>query len=740
MTNLSQKQQTIEVNPSNQRIRILIVDDQKMIREGLKALIQTESDLEVVGIADNGEDGIKQVELHQPDIVLMDMEMPGMDGVSATKVICEKFPDIKVLVLSTFDTQEYVALSLSSGAMGYLLKGTPAKELTNAIRSVHLGYAQIGPGIYQNLPLIPQGETNRITISPASSNSKQAGAQAISPRLNGQLATVKKTDDSALSIAPKSASPRKFEQTVLLRPSPKWSRLIVWGVAGVTLFAIIWAAVAKVEQVVPAQGQLKPEGSVKEVQIPTTGVVEEVLVEEGERVEKGETLLVLDSTTSEAQVTSLKNIRRSVTQENNFYRDLMGDKIDPNEVDETIAKVEIPREITSLARNRAQIQGENQLLQAQLGAEGNNLTPEQQIRLRNAQAEVRSRTAAARLEVEQLEKQLNQNQVQLADAREQLATARRVLNEIELRNRDSIAQAEESLRIEEKTLGSLEPLVTEGAIASLQLDRQQQEVNDRRAEIIEQKSRGQIEYNNQNQEVVSTQAEINRLNEEAQRLRLDIAQAREELINTTAFSDKDILDTIAANEQRIADIDTQLNRSIVENDKRIQEINSEISAAEQTLRYQQIPAPVTGLIFDLEAYPGYVPPAGQAAQPVLKIVPEDSLIAEVFIRPEDIGFVREGMATDVRISAFPFGEFGDVKGEVSFIGKDALEPEPPYDFFRYPAKIDLNQQFIDIRGENKQLQSGMGVQANIRVRENRTVLMLLFDKFFVGLDKFKEVR
>ena len=264
MTNLSQKQQTIEVNPSNQRIRILIVDDQKMIREGLKALIQTESDLEVVGIADNGEDGIKQVELHQPDIVLMDMEMPGMDGVSATKVICEKFPDIKVLVLSTFDTQEYVALSLSSGAMGYLLKGTPAKELTNAIRSVHLGYAQIGPGIYQNLPLIPQGETNRITISPASSNSKQAGAQAISPRLNGQLATVKKIDDSALSIAPKSASPsRKFEQTVLLRPSPKWSRLIVWGVAGVTLFAIIWAAVAKVEQVVPAQGQLKPEGSVK---------------------------------------------------------------------------------------------------------------------------------------------------------------------------------------------------------------------------------------------------------------------------------------------------------------------------------------------------------------------------------------------------------------------------------------------------------------------------------------------
>ena len=741
MTNLSQKQENTPTHSLNQTIRILIVDDQKMIREGLKALIQTESDLEVVGIADNGEDGIKQVELYQPDIVLMDMEMPGMDGVSATKVICEKFPNIKVLVLSTFDTQEYVSLSLSSGAMGYLLKGTPAKELTNAIRSVHLGYAQIGPGIYQNLPLISQGETNKRISGSTTSNSGQAGAQQLSPRLNGQLATVKKTDDSALSIAPKSNLPsRKFEQTVLLRPSPKWSRLTIWGVAGVTLFTLIWAAVAKVEQVVPATGQLKPEGSVKEVQIPTTGVVEEVLVEEGERVEKGDTLLVLDSTTSEAQVTSLKNIRQSVTQENNFYRDLMGDKIAPEEVDETIAKVEIPREVTSLARNRAQLQGENELLQAQLGTESNNLTPEQQIRLRNAQAETRSRTAAARLEVEQLEKQLNQNQVQLADAREQLSTARQVLNEIELRNRDAIAQAEESLRIEEKALGSLEPLVAEGAIASLQLDRQQQEVNDRRAEIIEQRSRGKIEYNNQNQEAITAQSEINRLQEEAERLRLDIAQAQEELINTTAFSDKDILDTIAANEQRLADIDTQLNRSIIENDKRVQEINSEISSAEQTLRYQEIPAPVSGLIFDLEAYPGYVPPAGQAAQPILKIVPEDSLIAEVYIRPEDIGFVREDMATDVRITAFPFGEFGDVKGRVSFIGKDALEPEPPYDFFRYPAKVELDQQFINVRGEDKILQSGMGVQANIRVRENRTVLMLLFDKFFVGLDKFKQVR
>ena len=743
MTNSLGSTKTPSLNSTKPKIRILIVDDQKMIREGLKALLQTESDLQVVGTADNGEDSIKQVETFKPDIVLMDMEMPGMDGVSATRVICEKFPDVRVLVLSTFDTEEYVARSLSSGAMGYLLKGTPAPELTNAIRSVYLGYAQIGPGIYQNLPLVPKGDTDTGYKSSLSATSNiNAGASQLSPRLSQGLSVVNESESSsAMTIASRSGgSTRKFEQTVMLRPSPKWSRFTVWGVGLVTLFAISWAAVAKIEQVVPAQGQLKPEGKVKEVQIPTSGVVEEVRVEEGQRVEKGDILLVLDSTTSAAQLESLKNIRRSLLQQNKFYRSLMGEEIGLETVDASIASLEIPREITFLARNRAQLQAENDLLRAQLGGSSENLSLEQQVRLRTAQSESRSRTAAARLEVEQLERQLNQNQVQLEDAREQLVTGRRVLAEIEQRNREASIQAEESLRIEEETLKSLEPLAASGAIAPLQIERQKQQVSDRRGTIISQKASGKIEYDNQKQQVVSTQAEINRLQEEAQRLRLDIAQAREQLINTTAFSDRDVLDSIADNKQRIADIDTELNRRIVDNTNRAQELQSQIISVEETLRYQNVEAPVSGLIFDLEAYRGYVPPAGQAAQPVLKIIPEDKLIAEVFIRPEDIGFVsqEEQTATDVRITAFPFGEFGDVKGRVTFIGKDALQPEPPYDFFRYPAKVELDQQFINIRGEDLPLKSGMAVQANIRIKENRTVLMLLFDKFFVGLDKFKE--
>ncbi|ELS03703.1 response regulator containing a CheY-like receiver domain and an HTH DNA-binding domain [Xenococcus sp. PCC 7305] len=735
-------------NPSS-TIKVFIVDDQKMIREGLKALIKTEPDLEVIGTASNGEDSIKQVETLQPDIILMDMEMPGMDGVTATRMICDKFPQIKILVLSTFDTQEYVARSLSSGAMGYLLKGTPAKELTNAIRSVHLGYAQIGPGIYQNLPLIPKGSAAAAaqkipaTAHPEPPTQSQDSSSALSPRFKGQLATTSDSE-AALAIERKKSSiaNRKFEQTVLLRPSPKWSRATIWAVAGVTIFVVSWSAIAKIEQVVPAIGQLKPEGSVKEVQVPTNGVVQEVLVDEGQRVQKGDILLVLDSTTTKAQLDSLKNIKKSLEQENRFYRAIMTGKIAPNQIDRTVAQLEIPREVAYLARNRSQLAAEIDLYRAQLGADTGNLSVEQQARLRNARAEKNSRTATARLEVEQLQKQLEQNQIQLADAREQLITSRQVLAEIKERNEEAAQKAKESLAIEEKTLSSIKPLVEEGAIAELQLDRQQREVNDIQATMIEQGARGTIEYNNQRQEVTTTQAEIQRLLEEEKRLRLDIAQAREQLINTTSSSDKDILDQIANNQQRIADIDTQLNRSIVDNSKRLNENNAQMSNYEQNLKYQTIPAPVSGVILDLQAYPGYVPQAGQGSQAILKIVPDDKLVAEIFIKPEDIGFVKMDMTTDVRISAFPFGEFGDVKGKVTYIGGSSIDPDPqpPFNFVRFPAEVELEQQHIEIKGEDKKLQSGMSVQANIRIKEDRTVLSLFASKFITGLDKFKESR
>jgi DNA-binding NarL/FixJ family response regulator len=132
-------------------IRLLLVDDQSLICQGLKAMLSLEADLEVVGTADNGELAIEQVAALTPDVVLMDLRMPVMDGREATRLISQQYPDVKVLVLSTFGDDRYIADSIRAGAKGYLLKDMPSEELAQAIRAVYRGYTQMGPGLLEKL-------------------------------------------------------------------------------------------------------------------------------------------------------------------------------------------------------------------------------------------------------------------------------------------------------------------------------------------------------------------------------------------------------------------------------------------------------------------------------------------------------------------------------------------------------------------------------------------------------------
>ncbi|HAA30937.1 MAG TPA: DNA-binding response regulator, partial [Cyanobacteria bacterium UBA8553] len=130
-------------------IRLLLVDDQIIIRQGLQSLLESKPDLQVVGDAENGQKAIEKVEALKPDVVLMDVRMPVMDGVAATRLISQRFPGTKVLVLTTFDDDEYVSKAMRFGAMGYLLKDTPSEELAQAIRAVYKGYTQLGPGLFE---------------------------------------------------------------------------------------------------------------------------------------------------------------------------------------------------------------------------------------------------------------------------------------------------------------------------------------------------------------------------------------------------------------------------------------------------------------------------------------------------------------------------------------------------------------------------------------------------------------
>ena len=129
------------------RIRVLLVADQRLMREGLATLLELEPDLNVVGEAANGEEALVQVEALRPHVVLMDVRMPGMDGVEATRRLHIRWPEIKVIILTTFDEDEYVFEGLRAGALGYLLKAISSEELAAAIRTVYSGAALIDPQV-----------------------------------------------------------------------------------------------------------------------------------------------------------------------------------------------------------------------------------------------------------------------------------------------------------------------------------------------------------------------------------------------------------------------------------------------------------------------------------------------------------------------------------------------------------------------------------------------------------------
>ena len=128
-------------------IKVLIADDQELMRQSLQIILGMEKDIEVVGTVANGLEVIRAVRKEKPDVILMDIRMPEMDGVVCTQIIKENYPDIRVIVLTTFDDDEYVFNALKYGASGYLLKGISAKELAEAIRKVYHGTAMINEDI-----------------------------------------------------------------------------------------------------------------------------------------------------------------------------------------------------------------------------------------------------------------------------------------------------------------------------------------------------------------------------------------------------------------------------------------------------------------------------------------------------------------------------------------------------------------------------------------------------------------
>jgi HlyD family secretion protein len=532
-------------------------------------------------------------------------------------------------------------------------------------------------------------------------------------------------------------------QSVVLKQSTTWSRGIIWGIVGVTVVSMLWAYVAKLEQVVSASGKLIPQGQVKEVDIPLNGVVKEVYVKDGDSVAKGQLLATLDQTASKAQLSSLLQVRQLLKQENTFYQTVMNKNLSPQAIEKLIPDLKLPREVVDLLLNRVSLQKESNLLQLGLGSLINNsyynLSKQERARLNAIRLEALSRTSAADLEVKQQNEQLKEVIERVNNDRQLIAQDKLMLKEIIQRNRTAIDQSKKGLQIDRLLLSKMEPLLVEGAVGEYQVEKQKQQISDRNKDLIQLIGNGQLEYDKQNEQLQSHSSELKQLLKERSRLIFVTLQAKQKLVNTTATTQKDNRDKIEEINQKIAEIDSNLNKTIIENNKKIAETDSQISQANVNLSQQQLRAPEKGVVFDLKASPGYVSSA-VGDKPVMKIVPSENLIAEVDITNQDIGFVRNGQKVDVRIDTFPYSEFGDIKGEVLSIGSDVLPPDETHKFYRFPTRIKLNVQSIKINDQTINLQSGMAVTVNIKVNEDRTVMSLITGIMRPKIESLKRVR
>lgn len=252
-----------------QPIRILLVDDRSFVRRFISESIKSDRSLSIVGTAGNGKEAIEQVKLLNPDVVLIDIEMPEMDGIEATKIITHT-SSCKVLVLSSHETGDYLQQALRVGAKGYLTKDSPAPELIEAIHAVRKGYTQLSPGLLEKV-LTPEVE---VVSEPEIEES-----------------TVVTESDWAEST-------RETIDTL-----PRVSLRAIFYIVLILLAGVIpWAVLAKVDEIGTARGKLEPKGRVVELDSPVDGKAVKIAVAEGETVKAQQPIIELDSELIDSQL------------------------------------------------------------------------------------------------------------------------------------------------------------------------------------------------------------------------------------------------------------------------------------------------------------------------------------------------------------------------------------------------------------------------------------------------------
>lgn len=484
--------------------------------------------------------------------------------------------------------------------------------------------------------------------------------------------------------------------TMVLRQTHFWSRSIMWIIIGTFILTVVWACFAPIDEVVHAQGKLEPRGSVRDVQSPVGGVVEDSMVREGDSVKAGQTLVRLDSSVAAAEVKSLEERLASMQMERAFYDSLFSETVASES-----APASVPREIADLSKNRTGLQAQNKLLR----------------RLRDETGKLHAAILASDLSTAKTDsgdpvaEQLSQMKALVEGDFARELTLEADLDNLKFFANELTSLSEQYLRSRAQ-LEELRKIEQNKKLAFEAFTKLNQDGNLSRVDYLSRQS-----------ELLNSIAQVKNLEAQTQNI-------------PTVFK-TETNNRIQENGKRIAEIDANLTKVRLENLQRISQAESQLAAARETLTRHEIKSLSDGIVFEMVATkPGTVV---AAKDPVLRIVPSGELIAKVEISNRDIGFIAAGLPCEVEVDTFPKREFGYIVGKVYYLGSDVLPPNEVKKFYSFPAKVSLAKQSLVVRNKEIPLQSGMSVGVNIKVRK-RHVINIFLDSLLGPIDKMKEVR
>ncbi len=703
-------------------IEILIVDDQLMVRANLQAILTQQPDFRVIGTASDGFNALEQVQIFLPDIVLLDIEMPGLNGLEIAKLIHHDFPDTKVIIISSYDNAEYVQKSLQSGVKGYVTKHNINSTIVEIIRSVQLGNTRFGSGLLEKAlvssnTLTFQEPTVSELIIPV--EARPSEDLAITPSrdlaMSNSEASFALVQTNLTQLTDWSTAAKEVIDGV---PLP-WTRGLFYFLLAFVGVFIPWASFFQMDEIGTAKGRLEVIGDTikREADVEGSVTVTKVLVKQGDAVKKGQVLMELDT----------KNIRDQVQQ----------NQIKLEGQQQRLNQLLLMNNQLSIAISTQQQQNQAQLLekQAQIAQAEQNLTNlrnsyntqdgEKKAQLNQAEQTVQDRRGGLNLQKQEKITQINQAQRTIMDS---TAAYEIAVNRL----RDAQAEAR---RFNQLYKSGAIPEVKSREIESLAKERNQAKLQ-AEANLQQAKLRYREQQDSYSKLVQQVQADVQqsklRLTEQqgtyqrtVGQLKSDITQAQLRLVEQQRSLQSLVQGgklAVGKSEQQLKEVQSQVTmlRTDIEQSK-----NLSTTLNRQLAKYI-IRADVDGRIFELP-----ITREGSVVQPkqlIAEIAPQTNQAMDLIFKGDIPASQSESLRTttnnnvNLKFEEFPFESYGIVNGKLIWISPNSkLVASPSGNVVNYEVRVALTQSCIKYRGDCLPFKSGQPAMAEIIIRKRRII-------------------